>query len=221
METKFQTSFIPKKPIIPAAGPAIAKTHHSTSFLLTFSIVLFIISLAGAGGAFAWKRVLESTQERYKKQLAKKEEQFRVDDIERLKTVNIKIDLGQDLLKKHLALSAIFDIISRMTIENVRFADMELSAFQADSSDIKISMKGQGSNLSAVAFQSSVLGELEKYGLRNVIKNPILSNPTLDTGGSVSFGFTASIDPSKILYEKIISTPPQQQEDFGDFQEIE
>ncbi len=68
-------------------------------------------------------------------------------------------------------------------------------------------MKGYGSSFSAVAFQSDVLGKLVDYGLRGIVKNPILSDPSLDVNNSVSFGFTATIDPSTLSYEKSLGIP--------------
>jgi hypothetical protein len=72
--------------------------------------------------------------------------------------------------------------------------------------DIKVSLKGYGTSFSAVAFQSDVLGQLEQYGLRKIVKNPIISDPSLDQRGTVSFGFTASVDPKSVLYEKLVSS---------------
>jgi hypothetical protein len=65
-------------------------------------------------------------------------------------------------------------------------------------------MKGYGRNFSSVAFQSDVLGQLEQYGLRNIVKNPILSDPSLDTGGTVSFGFTATLNPASLSYRQSV-----------------
>lgn len=212
METRFQTSFIPKKPL-PSVGGASASVgipsaprRKNTSFFMGFAAFVFILSLAGVGAAYGWKAVLKSSQESYKKQLAEREKQFNLDLIEQLKQVNVKIDLGKSLLANHIAASQIFDIISRLTIENVRFLSMDVTAPANPADGMKISMRGYGSSFSAVAFQSDVLGQLEQYGLRRVVKNPILSDPALDQGGTVAFGFTATIDPAGISYEKLISS---------------
>jgi hypothetical protein len=81
---------------------------------------------------------------------------------------------------------------------------MDLTADKAGE-EIKVSLKGYGTSLSAVAWQSDVLGNLERYGLRKVVKNPILSDPALDSNGTVSFGFTASIDPASMTYERSLN----------------
>ncbi len=207
METKFQTSFIPKKPLIPVGGLTQSAPHRSFSFLMVISVLLFIVSIGVAGGTYFYKSYLESSQVKYREELALREKQFNPDLIEELKHQNVKIDIGKQLIQNHLAVSQIFDIIGRLTIENVRFTSMDLAIGQNSGEGIKVSMKGYGTSLSAVAWQSDVLGQLERYGLRKVVKNPILSDPALDAAGLVSFGFSATIDPESLSYVKSLQPP--------------
>ncbi len=203
METKFQTSFIPKKPFTQVGGlNPQAPRGHTSSLFMTLATLLFIASLVAAGGMYFWKSYLLSAQDSYKTQLATREKQFNTTLIEELKAQNVKIDLAKGLIANHIATSQIFDIIGRLTIESVRFLSMDLSAGTNPGDGVKISMKGYGTSLSAVAFQSDVLGQLEQYGLRKVVKNPILSDPSIDTNRTVSFGLSATVDPASLSYEK-------------------
>ncbi len=205
METRFQTSFIPKKPFTPVAGgvnaPPVPR-GHTTSLFLTLGGLLFIISLAAAGGMYFWKSYLLTTQAELKTELAEREKQFNPDLIEELKRQNIKIDIAKNLITNHLAASQIFDIIGRFTIESVRFLSLDLAAGSSPSDGIKITMKGIGTSLPVVAFQSDVLSQLERYGLRKVVKNPVLSDPTTDPDQAVAFGFSATIEPASLTYKK-------------------
>ncbi|OHA25342.1 MAG: hypothetical protein A3C79_02615 [Candidatus Taylorbacteria bacterium RIFCSPHIGHO2_02_FULL_45_28] len=172
------------------------------------AVLLFIISIAAAGGMYFWKSYLESSQVRYKEQLAQREKQFNPDLIEELKSQNVRIDMATRLIGNHVALSQIFDIIGRLTIENVRFLSMDVTTgTMEEGKETMVNMKGYGTSLSAVAWQSDVLGQLEKYGLRKVVKNPILSDPALENDGLVSFGFTATIDPASLSYEQSLIGP--------------
>jgi hypothetical protein len=206
METRFQTSFIPKKPMASTIGGVSAPRHHvGTSLFMTISTILFVISLAGAGGAYFYNQYLISAQSGYENDLVARKQQFNIDLIGQLKGESTKIDLAENLLRNHLALSQIFPIISTMTIEDVRFMSMDLSTPTSASDGIKVSMNGYGTSFSAVAFQSDVLNQLDQYGLRTVVKNPILSSPARGANGSVSFGFTATIDSASLSYEKSVS----------------
>jgi hypothetical protein len=209
METKFQTSFIPKKPMTPAGVPAgRPRVHGTSSIFMTLSTLVFIISLLGAGGAYARKYILTSSQVKYKDDLATLEKGFNIDQINQLKQINVKIDLAKKLLANHLAASQIFDDISQVTIESVRFSSLDITTpnFQAGrNGDLAISLNGYSTSFSALAFESDVLGHLEQYGLRNVIKNPIVSNPTLNQNGTVSFGLTATVDANSLSYENSVT----------------
>ena len=207
METKFQTSFIPKKPFTPVGGLNVqAPKSHTSSLFMTLAVLLFVISLAAAGGMYFWKSYLLSSQAAYKIQLAEREKQFNADLIEELKRQNIKIDIAKNLIANHIAVSQIFDIIGRLTIEKVRFTSMDLAVGANANEGLTVNLSGYGTSLSAVAFQSDVLGQLEKYGLRKVVKNPILSNPSVGADHTVSFGLSATIDPASLSYQKSLNT---------------
>ncbi|MEI8249248.1 MAG: hypothetical protein WCG07_02005 [Candidatus Taylorbacteria bacterium] len=215
METKFQTSFIPKKSFTGGVG-APARHHGTASLFMTIAVVLFVVSIAAAGGAYGWEQYLKTAQVTYNQQLVERQKQFNLDLIEQLKQTKVQIDAARTLITKHVALSQVFHIISLLTTEPVRFLNLDVSVPQANSTDsgIKISMHGYGKNLSVVAFQSDVLGQLETIGLRKVVKNPILSDPTLDASTpTVSFGFSATIDPASLLYTTSLNgtTSPQTQ----------
>lgn len=211
METKFQTSFIPKKPLMPAgsfgASAIQPPRRRKSSLFMTIATLTFIASLAVAGGSYFWKLELLRLQEGYKTQLAEEEKRFNTNQIEELKRQDVKITIARQLLDNHVAASQIFGIIGLLTIEKVRFSSMDLTTGGNVSEDIKVNLKGYGTNLKAVAWQSDVLGKLGQYGLRNIVKNPILSDPSPEAVGSVSFGFSATVDPRSLSYRKSISNP--------------
>jgi hypothetical protein len=171
---------------------------------MIFGVIMFILSLGAVGASYAWKQYLVTAQVNYKTQLADREKQFNIDLIEQLKRVNVQIDLAKQLLNNHLAMSQVFDVISHFTAENSRFLSLDVTVPANQADGVKISMKGYGKDFQSVAFQSDVLGQLEQYGLRKIVKNPILSDPALDNTGTVSFGFTATLDPSSLSYSKSV-----------------
>ena len=204
METKFQTSFIPKKQLT-QVGSNVSGSHYGLSSLfLLIAGLIFIASLAGAGGAYFWNDHLAVLQDQAKKDLAARQQEFNISKIEDLKQNQNKIDLARQLIQNHLVLSQVFSILGRFTSEEVRFMNLDLSApsgLNAAGDSIKITMRGYGTTFPAVAFQSDVLSQLSKYGLRDKIKNPILSDPALDSSGTVSFGFSSTIDANNFLYK--------------------
>ncbi|MFA6459233.1 MAG: hypothetical protein WCV79_02445 [Candidatus Paceibacterota bacterium] len=229
METKFQSSFIPKKPL-PSVGmqgvntgvPTKLRPVHTTSLLLNIAILIFIVSIGSGAVVYAWKVVLENNLTGYKQELEDKQKQFNPDLINQLKVVNIKIDNAKHLLAKHMAVSTVFDVVSRMTSENIRFLSMEVTTPMAATtqnggsqvgsnspSNISITLSGQGLSLSAVAFQAQILAELDKYNLKDIVKNPVLSDPSIEADGSVLFKMSQEIDPSTVIYMKGASSNQQ------------
>ncbi len=203
MDTKFQTSFIPKKPIL--MDQKVTKHSGGGSVFMFISVILFLASVAGAGFTFVWKDILLKQQENYKVELKKAEARFDVELISKLKKVNTKLDLGSKLLKKHLAISEIFAILNSLTTEGIRFTSFEFTAPESEKDLLKISLKGVGNSFSAIAWQSDVFGQSTKFGKNKVVKNPILTDLVLDDKGNVAFTFTASLDPSDVSYEKVLT----------------
>ena len=190
---------------MPGSVPAAPAHHRGGNILMLFSVILLLISLGFAGGAYARVNILSSSQNTYKNNLATLEKEFDVNTIQQLKGVNIQIDTAKKLLAAHLAPSQIFEIISHFTSSDVRFLSLTLTGPTASNGNISISMNGSGTSLYAVAFQSDVLGNLQQYGLRNIVENPIISSPTLNSNNTVSFGFTASLNPSALSYENSVT----------------
>lgn len=203
MDAKFQTSFIPKRPL---TAPTIAPHHGGMSIFMVLSVVLFIVSIAGGGLAIGWKNFLQKQQNDYKTTLERSRNQFNPELIEQLKKANTKIDLSKQLLKNHLAVSGVFDIIARLTAENIRFNSLDFSAPIGSSptakDGVRVTMRGVGTSFSAIAFQSDVFGQSAKYGKNKLLKNPVLSDLAVDQNGNVAFSFTATLNSDDLSYIK-------------------
>jgi len=79
---------------------------------MTIATALFHrLSLAAAAGCLCLEAVHPVSQESYKSTLSTREQQFNTDLISQLKGENVRIDLAKQLLRNHMALSQIFDII--------------------------------------------------------------------------------------------------------------
>lgn len=208
MEPKFQTSFIPKKQSTSVGGvintaSAQKPKVHGASLFMAIGVILFIVSIGGVAGAYFWKYYLISANEKYKIELAVREKQFNLSLIEKLKEINVQIDSAKSVLRNHIAMSKVFDVIQKITVSEVRMINMEVKKNEGSYS---INMKGVGKSLAAIAFQSDVLGQLSDYGLSKVLKNPIVRQPTLESNGLVSFGFSAEIESGNMSYAETLKS---------------
>lgn len=176
---------------------------------MAIAMTLFVVSVLSIGGVYIWKQVLLSSQSNYEQSLAEREKSFNIDQISLMKAQAAKILLARQLLTNHMAASKIFAIIAKLTSENVRFLSMDLTVPAGTQNPLQLVLSGYGRSFPSVAFQSDVLNQLDKYGLRTVVKNAIVSDPALNHDGTVSFGFTAQIDPSSFAYSKNLQTYDQ------------
>ncbi len=215
METKFQTSFIPKKPFTAQESSHI---HSGMSLIMLISVILFVASVGVAGFTLIAKTYLNRSQDQLKINLADNEKRFDLPLIEKIKKANLKIDLANQLLKNHVAVSEALAIVGGLTAEKVHFSNFDFSSGSASPSALassqgsnqtgtvfKIQMKGVADTFNTVAFQSDVMGRSDKYGTNKVLKNPVLSDLNIDASGNINFSFGADLSLPDISYEKALS----------------
>ena len=193
METKFQTSFIPKQPVN-AEAP-----HHTSaaSLFFLFAFIIFMASLASAGGVFIYGEIIKKNINEGKAQLTLNKNAFDPNTISQITRLNDRINAADSLLKKHKSVSTLFLVLSNSTLKNVRFTDFNYSGVD---DKIVLSMRGQAVSYETVALQAK---EFTNPNLKNVFRSPLFGDLTLDTLGNVSFSFTTGIDPLLVDYYKL------------------
>lgn len=194
METKFQTSFIPKQPI---TQPVRHSSGSGLLFLISF--IIFIASIAAAGGVFLYGQYIDQSIKEGKKQLERNENAFDPNTIKELTRLNDRISAAEVLLKQHIAASNLFSILSEVTLKNVRFNDF--TYVNGGSGKVNIAMKGQATSYETVALQSKAFTD---PSLRNAFKSPIVGDLNLDQSGNVTFSFSAGVDPAIVSYSRSI-----------------
>ena len=195
MEVKMQTSFIPKKPI--------TENHvggSGVSLFLLLSIILFIAALASAGGVWLWQKSLISQIEKDKAALVAVKATYEEDTINPLIRLNDRIEESKKLLAKHVAVSPIFILLQENVLRSVRLKTMHFS--YAGDGKVKIDLSGSASNYDALSRQSDAFGS---EALRKFISQPVISDFSPNPDGSVSFNFTASVDPGLVSYADVVA----------------
>lgn len=195
METKFQTSFIPKTSIDPSS---IEAPRRHMGFFTFIATLIFFISLITAGGAFAWHRYLINAQTKIKSDLEKNIKSFESQTIDEYVRLNNRIDAAKYLLSKHVAVSYIFDFLADKTTKSLRFLDFKYDV--GLDGVATLSMNGEAKSYNAVAYQSEI------FGKEHSLKGSLFSNLDLDVVGNVVFNFTTKIDPEFIFYTKKANT---------------
>ncbi|MCF7865398.1 MAG: hypothetical protein K9M11_02740 [Candidatus Pacebacteria bacterium] len=193
METKFQTSFIPKQPVTSEAPHRAS----ATSLFFLFAFIIFMASLASAGGVFIYGEVIKKNINDGKEQLTLNKNAFDPNTISQITRLNDRINAADYLLKRHKSVSTLFLVLSNSTLKNVRFSDFNYSGID---DKITLGMKGQATSYETVALQAK---EFTNPNLKNVFRSPLFGDLTLDTQGNVSFTFTTNVDPVLVDYYKL------------------
>ncbi len=196
METKFQTSFIPKTTIVPTIDSGHRK--GPTSFFLVFSFFLFLISILLGGLSFAYLKYLADQKVSISSDLEKNIKAFEPDTIRRYARLDSKIDTAKSLLEKHIALSYFLEFLGNETLKSVRFSEMKYS-LSSDGKEASLGFSGQATGYNAVAFQSAVFGKNPN------LKNVLFSDLNLDKSGNVVFVLSLNIDSSFVYYKKSVN----------------
>lgn len=198
MDPRFQTSFIPKKPIV-ATTNSVPSTINLFSLIAT---VLFVVSLALSGGVYFYKDLLGKQIEESKVFLKKAQDDIDSDFIKQAIRLDSRIETSKKLLSSHLTITPFFAFLSEITLKTVRFRDFNFSYPAPDK--IAVSMKGQALSYSAVALQSDYLNQQKN------LKNTIVGDMILDPGGTVSFNVITSVDPKVFSYALVASSTKKQ-----------
>lgn len=196
METKFQTSFIPRKPLVPnsAAVPSTSHGGGSSSVLVLVSVIIFCLSVASAIVVFGWEKVEAKKIEESKVLLDANRRRFGT-DIETLKSFNKRINVTKKIMDGHMSISNIFTMIADLTVDKVRFSNFTFEAPADPLRDrIEISMRGEADSFATLAYQTDVLSLSD-------FTDSSISKLSIGDKGVVSFDLKTVAPLKNVLYK--------------------
>ncbi len=199
-----QTSFIPKKPLVVTPSQYQAR---GVSIVVLVSVIIFVTTAALAGGVFVYKNILKNDIANMQESLARARSAFEPELIEKLQRLDKRMMAAQIILHDHLATSALFDVLSRATLQTVRFTGFQVGIDEKRS--VVVNMRGQARDYQSVALQS------DQFGKTKGIRNPVFSGLTLDSFGRVQFEVTFNVDPALVSYGSASISPDTSSVDIG------
>ena len=194
MEQNFQTSFIPKKPMI----EKVATAKHPTSLFFIISIFIFFAVVLGSGGAYFYRSTLTGNITQMQGDLDKAKNRFEPSKISQLKVLDERLQSSSEILAKHIAISPIFDALQALTMKTIRYTNFGYD-FGNDNT-VLIKMSGQSIGYYPIALQADLFTKN-----KNLI-DPVFSNLSLDDKGNVTFDLEFSVDPSFVDYKQMLKT---------------
>ncbi|MDO8620025.1 MAG: hypothetical protein Q7R64_01600 [bacterium] len=195
MVIQLQTSFIPKKsPVIGSSRPGAG--GQGVNVLAIIALAIFFIAVGLSITVFFYKSSLIQLIATMDAELAAAKKSFEPAFIEEASRFDTRIAGAQELLGSHRALSPLFDILEKKTLESMRFKDFNFTSLEGRTATL--SMTGQAKSFNAVALQSDV------FGAEKAFKDPVFSNFNLDDQGDVIFNFKATIDSELLRYRETV-----------------
>src|SRR5437870_2852513 len=114
MEPKFNTSFIPKKPVADVPVYVDRRPKGTLNIFSLAATLIFAMTLLGAGGVYLYKNLLTSQIVQADKDVNAARAAFETDKIQDLIQANTRIIATKNLLEKHLAVSQILLLLQSL-----------------------------------------------------------------------------------------------------------
>ncbi len=195
MEQNFQTSFIPKKPLIKED----AVSSRPVSIFLVISLFILFAVLLATGGLYFYRGILNKSIAEMENTLALARNRFEPSKIAELQVLDKRLRASSEVLSKHITVTPIFSALEQLTMKTVRFTKFSYVLNTDKNIAIDIKMSGQAIGYRSIALQSDLFAQN-----KNLI-DPVFSNLTLDQSGNVLFDLEFSVDPSFVNYKQAFS----------------
>ena len=196
MENSFQTSFIPKKPIID--NGLSVKRDKTMSISMVITVSLMFIMVGSTAGLFLYKNYLTNTKDQLSGSLAKMRDSFDENTIKELETYNKRSTVARDVLKGHVVLSPLFGLLNDLTISSIQYTKF---MHNTENGIFSVKMSGIATDYKSIAEQADVFNSDKG----KMLKNLIFSNLTKDKNNYVTFDLEFTVDPALLNYSNNIT----------------
>ncbi len=196
MEPKFQTTFIPKSPVVSGTKEVFSEPQGKVTLLSILAMIVFMASILASGGLFLYTKVQEKSLADLKASMSLEKESFNESIIKDLILASDQIKAVKNLLDNHLILSNIFAVLQSSTIQNINFT--EISFETKNEGFVKVSFKGLTTSYDYIAKQSELF---KSTGFLNEVS---FHNIEVDKDGNLVFEGTLSVNIESTLYREVL-----------------
>ncbi len=195
MEANFQTSFIPKKPIIEERE----KVSRPIGFFTIIAIFIFVTMVLSLAGVYFYKQIMIGQIATMEKNLTLAKDRFEPTKITELQVLDKRLRASTEILSKHIAVTPIFEVLQGITMKSIRYTTFSYE-FVGTGKDAKVAIKlgGLATGYRAIALQSDL------YAKNKYLIDPVFSNLSLDEKGNVLFALDFYVDPSFVGYKETL-----------------
>ncbi len=194
MDQNFQTSFIPKKPIVEKK----AISAQTVNLFMVVSLFVFFTVLIVSIGMYFYGKYLDSSITSKQNDLNLAQNRFEPSKLLQLQTLNKRLRASSEILSNHIAISPIFQTLQDLTMKTISYNKFDYEYGTNKNTRVLVKMNGTAIGYQSIALQSDLFAK-NKY-----LIDPIFSNLSLDDKGNVLFDLEFSVDPSFVDYENML-----------------
>lgn len=189
MDPKIQTNFIPRKSAVDSSLPKRAPVGLFT----LLSVAVFIVVVATIVLLFLYRQTLIVQNAELEQSLNTYKAKIKQPIVSEVITINRRLEAANNRLNKHVAVSGVFELLSKHTLQDVRWSNFSFEI--SDTGVATLTMNGQARTFSAVALQmDGISSDKENF------KNPLVSDIRLDQNGNPMFTFKSELSEKAVLY---------------------
>lgn len=202
MEPQFKSSFIPKKPVASVSMRQVRSKPLGILFFIAAMLLTASILLAGA--VLGYGEYLRRAVDMKSQALEEARSNLEPAVIEDLRRLDARMQHTKGVLRNHLALSPVFELLEEHTTRSVQYDTF--SYLFSPGGDVELSFSGKAASFASLAFQSDVFNRVPMF------TSATFSNLSVDELGRVGFSLKLIVDPAAISYANIVSAMnvPQQ-----------
>ncbi len=190
MDQQFDTTFIPKSPLL--QDERTAKRKEPISLTTFVSLIIFFVTLMVAGGVYFLRHTLEGEVATLEKEMKAKEAEYDVTKIDELTRIDKRLRLARGILEKHIAVNSLFDLFVANTLQVGTFKDFQ---YEFKDGEYRVRASGSVPSFAALARQADV------FRAHPLVKNVTVSSPNIEEQtGNVLFGMELVVSPDIFSY---------------------
>jgi hypothetical protein len=197
MDPKFQTSFIPKKPVVIGGLSASIPREESVSIFYVISIIVFIVALLASAGLYGYKIIITKQLQEAETNLNSARDAFDPVAVRELIDVSKRTKFASHLLDKHVAVSHVFDVLGTSTISRFRFINL---IYKEDETGSSISADVETLNYAMFSQQEKI------FSKTNIFSNPAFSDFVVSDTGTIRGKLSMSVNESSLSYKQSLES---------------
>jgi hypothetical protein len=196
MEPNFQTSFIPKKPMIEER----AVSSRPIGPLTVISLFILLAMVVASGGLYFYRGSVKSNIVEMEEYLKTAQARYEPAKIKELQVLDRRLEAANEILTSHVSITPIFELLQKVTMKTVRYTKFSYTVGTEKEKKVMVKLSGTAVGYRSIALQSDIFTKNKQ------MIDPLFSNLVLDDKRNVMFDLEFSVDPALINYKQAVLT---------------